>query len=545
MGTITPTTPSIAAGASQTFSVSGITSPVWTLEGLGSLTQLGVFTAPGSAGSSLIRAHSSFWNYVNSTYFSTNSDDTLTKNATSGGYYSQAKSNGQLNAVGDYVEFIAARTNPYWVGVENDAGTHRVVFASSANPTFLMTYHPSGNANYTISSWTAGDVIRMEIISGGYLRVSVNGTVIHTTTYTFTGANLRFIQDGDLTTSTIIKVPKMVASNYSEVQTTITYFAPLPYGFEQEGTELFAEANMMTQTNGSTVSSFTDQSINGRHLVAASSQPTFQTNVINSKPIIRNSGSQNPLVNNSTFTFRCGWILAKYNGSTFPDYKGLLTDTNLQGILVGSNAGTNFFDFVTDYFEFRTNDRIYPASAAPAPMSAFKLIFFRFWRNITVSGIQLFQDRTFTARKWNGDVALLILSSRNYTEAEIRSRSAAIAAGYALTLADVYPYQADRNGLQQNSSQSVNFYDPPEGDRISEVIGDIKREIDMKFTSRRTPEMAAMKSFHNSHYAAAVPFLYRNYNVVPPEDIEGYIDSPYQLEGSLNNYNYSFGFKER
>ncbi|MBS1793345.1 MAG: hypothetical protein JSS81_05795 [Acidobacteria bacterium] len=545
MGTINPTTPNIQSGTSQTFSVSGIASPVWTLEGLGSLTQLGVFTAPGSAGSSLIRAHSSFWNYVNSTFYSTNADDTLTKNATSGGYYSQAKSNGLLNAIGDYVEFTAARTNPYWVGVENDAGTHRVVFASSSNPNFLMTYHPSGNANYTISSWMLGDLIRMEIISGGYLRVSVNGTVVHTTTYSFTGANLRFIQDGDLTNGTIIKVPKMSASGYSEVSTTVTYFAPLPYGFDQTGTELFCEANLMTQTNGSTVSSFTDQSVNNRHLTAASSQPTFQTGVINSKPVIRNTGSQNPLVNNSTFTFRCGWILAKYNGSSFPDYKGLLTDTISQGILVGNNTGTNFFDFLTDFYEFRTNDRIYPASAAPAPMNAFNLIFFRFWRNITVSGIQLFQDRTFTTRKWAGDVALLILASRNFSEQEIRSKSAAIAAGYNLTIADVYPYQADLRGVQQTPSQSVNFYDPPEGDRISEVLSDPKRELDLKFSSRRSDEVAAMKTFHAAHYGPALPCFYRNYNVTPPEDIEGYIDSPYELEGGLNNFNYSFTILEK
>lgn len=91
----------------------------------------------------------------------------------------------------------------------------------------------------------------------------------------------------------------------------------------------------------------------------------------------------------------------------------------------------------------------------------------------------------------------------------------------------------------------MNFYDPPEGSRISEALDDPKRELDLKFSARRLAEVKAMKAFHNSHYAAAVECIYRDYDVIPPEDISGYIDSPFQASGAVNDWAYAFKFKEK
>lgn len=332
---------------------------------------------------------------------------------------------------------------------------------------------------------------------------------------------------------------------------TIVDVLPLNYGFDSKEVELFCEALDLEQSDNSNVTSWTDQSIHSRHLTAPSAYPTFQTNEINSKPVVR-FNSSNPLKNTAQFTVRCGWVLAKYDGATFPDnadgYKGLLTTIN-NGIfiLVGERNTNQFHDFSLDgefysLFELRSNDRIY-SSNPPAPMNGFKLIFFRFWRNIEVDGIQLGQELSNTNRRWSGDVALVILSSQHYCETQIRTRSEAIAAAYGLTLANVFPYQADKSSSVADT-RSLNLYDPPEGERIVEVLDDTKQNLNLQFNIRRQTEFKNARVIHRNNYPE-VPIIYRNYNLIPPEDVEGYISSELEWTGAVNNFNYSFQFKEK
>jgi hypothetical protein len=325
----------------------------------------------------------------------------------------------------------------------------------------------------------------------------------------------------------------------------------LPTG-TNSGCELYCEAQSLGLTNGASVASFTDQSGNGRDLTAATSRPTFQTAVINGKSVVRWNGSQNPLTNSASLNVRCGWIVAKYTGASFAvDFPGLLSSLAVYGILVGTATGGNLWFDINTFIpsslgEHRTNGRIYPHDAAPAPLNAFKIIFFRLWKNpIIMDGVSLGQDRGFTARKWNGDVALLALYSKDFIEEEIRANTEVLATNFGLSLADVYKYQADVNGHDEQPDQAINFYDPPEGDRISEAISTSKRVIDLKFSAASEAEVKYMKSFHAAHYASATPFFYRDYRVTPPEDIEGYFDSHYELAGANYDWNYSFSFRER
>lgn len=320
----------------------------------------------------------------------------------------------------------------------------------------------------------------------------------------------------------------------------------LPTG---DGCELYCEPQLMGLTQGDDVSSLTDYSGKNRHLTEVDPVPVYHANVVNSKGVIRLDASTKALKNPAVFPIRCGWIVAKFSGATFSTYNGLLSGTtNLdnQDILTGNSGEATFFNFLQHKtFEFRSNDRIYPASAAPAPMNAFKIIFFRFWNPIIVDGIQLGQQKTDTTRRWIGDIGLVGLYSRDFHEEEVRTYSKAIATNFALTLADVYPYLPDIDGVPERPAQSVNFYDPPEGDRISEVLDDSKRIFDLKFSGADQTEVKEMIAFHKSHYASATPCIYRNYKFTPPEDVEGYIDSPYDLDGANNDFNYSFRFKEK
>lgn len=327
----------------------------------------------------------------------------------------------------------------------------------------------------------------------------------------------------------------------------------LPTG-TNSGCELYCEAESLALSDGASVTTFTDQSGKGRNLAASSSKPIFKTAILNGKAVVRWSGTANPLTNAASIAgVRCGWIVAKYSGgSTWAaDYLGLLTSLSSYGILLGSPTGTAvMFDAAAlvppAIPEMRSNDRIYPSNALPGPMNAFKIFFFRLWgTQITMDGVSLGQDRGFTARKWNGDVALLALYSRNFTEEEIRASTKILAAQYALTLADVFEYQADWTGHNEQPEQAVNFYDPPEGDRISEAVNDSKRVLDLKFSAAGETEIKYMKSFFASHYPTATPFLYRDYRVTPPEDIEAYLNEPYELGGASNIFDYGLSIRER
>lgn len=318
------------------------------------------------------------------------------------------------------------------------------------------------------------------------------------------------------------------------------------------GCELYCYADDLALADGDLVANFEDEAT-GTDLLCSSSKPVYKTAILNGKAVVRWNGSQNPLTaSRSIAGVRCGWIVAKYSGASWAvDFPGLLSSLASYALLVGNTTGDAIWFnpallVAPDLFEYRSNDRIYPSASAPGPLNAFKLIFFRVWGDpLTLDGVSLGQDRGFTARKWTGDVALLALYSRDFVEEEIRSLSKTVAANFALTLADVYEYSADVDGHGENPDQMINFYDPPEGDRISEVVTASKRTIDLKFSAANQIETQYLKSFHAAHYGPATPFIYRDYRVTPPEDIEGYFDSQYDLGGANNNFNYQFTFRER
>jgi len=333
-------------------------------------------------------------------------------------------------------------------------------------------------------------------------------------------------------------------SNYSYAEATV--FVQPDMLLPEDGCEMYCEANLVTQANGSELHTLPDVSGRNRHLnLEATPAPTFHTGVLNGKSVVRFSGTSQPLKYEYHFQYRCGWAVFKYDGATFDSYRGLLSGYQYTAVLVSSNGGTNFFYFLDPLFEYRSNDRIFPAAAPPAPMQQFAVVFFRHWNGpVWFDGVQLGADRGFAGRLWKGDVALLALYNRDFTEDEIRLHTKRVADNFALTLADVYPYQADITDTGETAAQTVNLYDPPEGNRIVEVLDDPRRLLDLKFSVADQTEVRAMKQFHGTHFPEQ-PCLYRDYRFTPPEDIEGYIDSPYELEGSNNDFEYSFRFREK
>lgn len=551
MPTISPSTASIHRGSSKQFTGSGISSgAIWTLYGSGSIDQNGLYVAPAAGGgpSGIVSYHTTVWEYFPPQYFTRNADDSLTKITNEPGYYGQVSCLPKLAAAGDSVEFVSHVTNPYWVGLRNTPANMECVFFG--NDSRVREYHPSGplvqSAPIGIGQ---GDVLRIEIIPGGKVMFSVNGVPRYTSVYIYYTASQTFVMDAAAGLGTLHLPPRFngptINANYLHAEANFNLLPEilLPY----QGCELYCEPHMQAQAEGSGVPTLNDYSGMSRNLTAASPVPTFRTNVTNGKSVVRFDGAQQPLRNSSAFPVRCGFVVAKYNAAAFPDYKGLLTSFVNHGVLVGNIGDVEWFDWINKpMWEFRSHDRIYPQSAYPGPMNQFKVLFFRFWDGpVTFDGIQLGADRNFAGRLWNGDVALLALYSRDFTEEEIRAHSQKLATHYGLpALAEVYPYQADVSDTAETSLRTVNLYDPPEGDRIVEVLDAPKRLLNLKFSVAGEAEARAMKKFHRDHYPE-VPCLYRDYRFTPPEDIEGYINSPYDLEGSTGDFGYSFTFREK
>jgi hypothetical protein len=547
---ITPSTASVHRGQTKQFTGSNVPpGAFWTVYGPGSIDQAGLYTPPVSAGgptTAVISYHTEVWAYFPSAYFVKNADDSLTKTTDNPAYYGQCVSTATLNFAFDQVEHIAHTNNPYWVGVRSATGSHEFVYSLNGNQ--IRETHPNGNVVSSSFGIGIGQVMKFRIEPGGKLTIWVDEVLKYTSVHVYFTQPLYFMCDAVAPTGTIFKPPKFIGSAigapYVHAEAAVNILPPilLPY----EGCELYCDPHMMAQAEGSGVTTLTDYSGKDRHLTAVAPLPTFRAGVLSGKSVVRFDGTQKPFQKAGTVPIKCGWIVAKYNAGTFPaDHKGLLTDYYWQGVLVSNLLDQRWYDFLAPGFEFRSDDRIYPSGAAPGPMGQFRIIFFRYWNGaLMADGIQLGRDRTFTDRLWNGDVAFLALYSRDFTEEEVRANTQKIAANFGMALADVYPYQADVSDTAETSLRTVNTYDPPEGDRIVEVLDAPKRLLNLKFSVAGEAEARAMKKFHRDHYPE-VPCIYRDYRFTPPEDIEGYINSPYELEGSTGDFQYSFTFREK
>lgn len=524
--------------------------------GPGALTQGGLYTAPPAGlADCVVSYHGNAWDGYPGNLLQKNADDSLTKLTNEAGYYGQVTGSARLNSAGDYVEYFAHTVNPYWVGVRNVPGSMEFVYAVNGNA--VREYHPSGPlVTSGIFGVSAGDLIKIEVLAGGKLRFYVNGVAQYTSVYVYYTNPLLFEVDAVANAGTIYLPPRYdgpTITNYSHAEAAVTVLPDLL--LPADGCELYCEPHMMNAADNTGITTLTDYSGKGRHLAAAAPVPVFKTNIVGGKSVVRFDGStQQPYRKSGAVPVRCGWVVAKYSGgATFPPpappanagYKGLLTDFSFGGVLVGNTGDNKWYDFQVPLFEIRTDDRIYAANAAPAPMQQFKISFFRFWKDVVyLDGIQVGRDRTFTDRLWNGDVALVALYSRDFSEDEIRANTKKLAANYGITLADVYPYQADISDTSETPLQTVNTYDPPEGDRIVEVLDSPKRLLNLKFSVAGEAEARDMKKFHHDHYPE-IACIYRDYRFTPPEDIEGYINSPYELEGYGGDFQYSFTFREK
>lgn len=296
---------------------------------------------------------------------------------------------------------------------------------------------------------------------------------------------------------------------------------------------------------------FTDYSIYNRHLLAqgaSGARPVCKASTLASHNVARFDGSADREMKNATaLNLKAGFMVVKTNNASFSEYMGLLSGPTDYCVLCTQNTGTLMYDFMyedTFRFEYRYNERIYSAADTyPAPANEWALIYFRFWEPLPLSnGVQIGRDRNFTSRLFNGDVAFCALYSVGFCESDVQETSALIADTFGLTLENVFPFIADRSS-EFLATKIANVYDPPEGDRVTEIIQAEKIQGSLTFSSRKNSELKTAKEVWADNFPDQ-KIIYRNYNTIPPTDIVCYINSPIRYGGATNLTQYEFSIKE-
>jgi hypothetical protein len=300
-----------------------------------------------------------------------------------------------------------------------------------------------------------------------------------------------------------------------------------------------------------------DYSGNNRFVIGnESNSPSLLPNIIGGQPAWYFNGSRDPLSFTGAFTAKHIFVVAAYEDAIFPNdgsngYKGLLSgiSNGAANVLVGNANSDIFFDFL--HTQYRKSDVLFASNNQKAPMSnQIAVIEIRNDVGISMDGIQIGQQLGFTNRRWKGYFVEDLIYSVILDDTARSQLYQYFAMRYHLWQKNVaglnvYPFPHDFDGNSESNPQSVNFYDPPEGDRISEVLNDAKRIMELQFSVADQYEVKAMQKFHSEHYAPAIPYVYRDQRFTPSQDIEGYIDSPYDLDGEGNIFNYSFRFKQK
>jgi hypothetical protein len=139
--------------------------------------------------------------------------------------------------------------------------------------------------------------------------------------------------------------------------------------------------------------------------------------------VIRFDGTKQPLTNASEFSFRHLFVVAKYSAAVFPDYKGLVTGLTGWGGLIGNIGDTKFHPLSTLFpgvnWAARVNGEPVDPDAIPGPMNTFKLVQISASSSVPMDGLSVGQDRHFTSRRWNGDVAEIIVLENSILESDI------------------------------------------------------------------------------------------------------------------------------
>lgn len=210
---------------------------------------------------------------------------------------------------------------------------------------------------------------------------------------------------------------------------------PVPPG-GVTGLALWLDAAQLTGlTNGATVNTWNDLSGSGNNATLASGAPTYQTNAINAKPVVRFKGYQVnmpgghftfPSIPNVRTVF---WVVKKTPGSHLRFLLGDDTEYHFHAgvstLWDAPNVSPNILGGTTRIMGAAIN-----GTTTALPEGSFQLI------SVVTSGdVQvntLSQDRSFAERTWEGDIAEILIYPRALTSTEETAVGSYLANKYRL-----------------------------------------------------------------------------------------------------------------
>lgn len=209
--------------------------------------------------------------------------------------------------------------------------------------------------------------------------------------------------------------------------TTLVWSAPISWTPASiPGLVSWYDASQLTLADGAQVTSWTDLTAGGRHLLpnAQGTNPTFKTNGRNSLSVVRFNGTSNMLTNRVSGSYNHFFVVAKYNLATFTSYDGLITGYTGGNhiILIGNPPTANIYVPITGDASGKVTYYQNGVNSTDIWTSPFMTV----WGQANVSSvtswinfeINVGLDRSHTPRWWNGDVGEIIGYSRVLTDVE-------------------------------------------------------------------------------------------------------------------------------
>jgi autotransporter-associated beta strand protein len=209
---------------------------------------------------------------------------------------------------------------------------------------------------------------------------------------------------------------------------------------------LWMDASQLTGlTDGQTVATWTDMSGNGNNLAATGSAATYKTSVVNGQPVVRFNADGSASFNFTRIsTIRTVfWVLKNTN----PGLHWLLGDSGSyhfhgDGVLWHATyAHDNIKNGTTRLMGAKINGTV-----TALPSSSFSLVSLVTTGNVEANTLSI--DRGINGRSWAGDMAEVIIYTRELSTAEVLAVNTYLANKYGLVLAQNVPGDIywDNNG---------------------------------------------------------------------------------------------------
>ena len=171
----------------------------------------------------------------------------------------------------------------------------------------------------------------------------------------------------------------------------------------------------ITQAGGA-VTQVDDKSGNGNSATASgSASPLFVGGAQNGLSVLRFDGASNFLSIGNSITYKTVFVVAKFNGSTFSDYNGLIGDSDAGHVLDGNNGTTNIAKGISD-LDSAFRDGVQAAGTGSgnnfAPINEYWIGSFDINAGQTDATSTIGAIGGGATRKWHGDIGEVIVYDR-------------------------------------------------------------------------------------------------------------------------------------